>query len=498
MPFLNRNRLTLSLLLAGLVIGLVLSAGVNLQFQVRAEEEPKADPAPQERLPQDDLAAITALSNAFANVIEKANPAVVTITTETVVSARESPFFFPFEDFFGGHSPRGERRQSGLGSGVIVRASGIILTNNHVVAQADDIVVRLIDGREFKAEVKGTDELSDLAVLHIDADNLPSLPFADSDRTRVGEWVLAIGSPLQPEFAHTVTSGIVSAKGRTGVGLSTLEDFIQTDAAINPGNSGGALVNLRGELVGINTAIASRSGGNIGIGFAISANLAEKVMTDILERGGVQRGYLGIQMSEMSGALAEVYQAPTSEGVLVTEVVSNSPASEAGILPEDIVLAIDARKVRNMSELRTYIGARGPGQTVTLTVLRNGKSREFRVTLAAFPEANPIAGNSAPQDNRPAGIEQLGMEVRPLDGNLRRRLDLDEDLSGVLVSAVQPGSVVAQAGLRRGDVIEKINRNGVGSVEDLRNALSRLSAGDAVVFFVRRDGRRIPVDFNLP
>ncbi|HQV32859.1 MAG TPA: PDZ domain-containing protein, partial [Calditrichia bacterium] len=264
------------------------------------------------------------------------------------------------------------------------------------------------------------------------------------------------------------------------------------------GNSGGALVNLRGELVGINTAIASRSGGNIGIGFAISANLAEKVMTDILERGGVQRGYLGIQMSEMSGALAEVYQAPTSEGVLVTEVVSNSPASEAGILPEDIVLAIDARKVRNMSELRTYIGARGPGQTVTLTVLRNGKSREFRVTLAAFPEANPIAGNSAPQDNRPAGIEQLGMEVRPLDGNLRRRLDLDEDLSGVLVSAVQPGSVVAQAGLRRGDVIEKINRNGVGSVEDLRNALSRLSAGDAVVFFVRRDGRRIPVDFNLP
>lgn len=499
----NRKRLTgfsIVLVLAGIVMGLILASGLNWTGRLAADspDQPKEQGGTTQSSPGsaglDGQSILNALSNAFSDVAEKVTPSVVTISTETIIKGRSiSPYWFPFDDFFGQRMPEREFTQQGLGSGVIVRADGVILTNNHVVDKADNIVVKLMDGRQFKAEVKGTDSRTDLAVLKIEASNLPAIRIGNSDAVRVGEWVLAIGSPLQEEFAHTVTSGIVSAKGRSGVGLTQYEDFIQTDAAINPGNSGGALVNLKGELIGINTAIASRSGGNIGIGFAIPANLANKVMSDILSKGKVVRGWLGVQISNITPDIAKMYGLDnTSEGVFIREVVKNSPAEAAGLQAGDIVLEVSGKKVRNATELSTLIGSSDPRTTVNLKVLRDGKEREFKVQLAEFPEEEPqFAGGER------RSVESLGLQVENVTLELRRRYDLRSN-DGVVITSVAPTSLAARVGLQEGDVITRINRQNVRNIGEFNQVFANLKAGDPVVLYVLRGERRFIVNFNLP
>ncbi|MFQ5583023.1 MAG: DegQ family serine endoprotease, partial [Calditrichia bacterium] len=491
----QKNRLTaygLVLILAGIIIGLVLSLGFNLTNHTVAGSVPPAveNPAPESPAPvpqeDNDKSPLLALSNAFADVAENVNPSVVTISTKKVIKGGQMG---PFEDFFGGDEffrrffgapiPHGDYVQQGLGSGVIVREDGIILTNNHVVKGADDIFVRLIDGNEYKAEVKGTDSRTDLAVLKIKADHLKVLKIGDSDALRVGEWVLAIGSPLQPELAHTVTAGIVSAKGRSGLGLSAYQDYIQTDAAINPGNSGGPLVNLKGELVGINTAIASRTGGNIGIGFAIPSNLARKVMNDILEKGRVVRGWLGIGIQTMTPELAKNFNLEHPEGVIVTEVRDDGPAKKAGLQVEDIIIALNGRKIKNAVQLSTKIGSSSPGTVVELTVLRDGKEKNIKVELAEMPAEMEIA------QVQQKSVEELGFKVSNLTPALKRKYGID-DKKGVVVTGVEQGSVGFAAGLREGDLLLKVNRKEISSTSDFYKVIDKLEPGDSIALYIKR------------
>lgn len=497
----NKRRLAgFSILLVslGILIGIIVASGLGLPDNIKADpydspkiEEGVNEPAPSSTDPGGQ-SAIMALSDAFANVVEKMNPAVVTISTKTTIKGRQQ-YVFPFDEFFGRRSPQREYTQQGLGSGVIVREDGIILTNNHVVDGADDIIVRLLDEREFAAEIKGVDPRTDLAVLQIKSENLPAVKLGNSDQLRVGEWVLAIGSPLQKEFAHTVTAGIVSAKGRTLSGLNPIQDFIQTDAAINPGNSGGALVNLQGELIGINTAIASGSGGNIGIGFAIPSNLASKVMKDILEKGKVVRGWLGVSIADVTPEFAKMYNLKTDRGVLIREVVNDGPADKAGVEAGDIVVEISGRKVHNTTELSSLIGASEPGTSVALKILRDGNDKTINVLLEEFPEDEALLAQS-----RRSSVESLGIEVENITQDLQRKYELGGDDEGVVVSRVQSGSISDRVGLQEGDLIIRVNRQYVSSVSEFDTVVSELGSGDPVVLYIKRADRKFIREFVLP
>lgn len=498
----NKRRVTgFSILLVslGILIGIIVASGLGLPDNINADSPnspPRIEEGVNKQAPSSTepggQSAIMALSDAFANVVEKMNPAVVTISTKTTIKGRQQ-YFFPFDQFFGQRSPQREYTQQGLGSGVIVREDGIILTNNHVVDGADDIIVRLLDEREFEAEVKGVDPRTDLAVLRIKSENLPSVKLGNSDQLRVGEWVLAIGSPLQKEFAHTVTAGIVSAKGRTLSGLNPIQDFIQTDAAINPGNSGGALVNLQGELIGINTAIASRSGGNIGIGFAIPSNLAQKVMKDILEKGKVVRGWLGVSIADVTPEFAKMYNLKTDRGVLIREVVNDGPADKAGVEAGDIILEVSGKKVHNTTELSSLIGASEPGTTAQLKILRDGNNKTINVVLEEFPEDEALLAQS-----RRSSIESLGIEVENITEDLWRKHGLSSDDEGVVVSRVQSGSISDRVGLREGDLISRVNRQYVSNVSEFNKVVGELGSGDPVVLYIKRADRKFIREFVLP
>ncbi len=494
------------LVFAGIIMGIILANGFGVTDRVKADSPDKAQvEGSQNSVTADaNLNVANALSNAFADVAAKVNPAVVMISTETTVRQRLPQIPFPFQEFFGvprGEGNRGdgnnerEFKSQGLGSGVIVREDGVILTNNHVVHGADEIIVTLMDGRELKGKVKGTDPRSDLAVVLIDADNLPTVSLGNSDNLRVGDWVLAIGSPLSPEYNHTVTAGIVSATGRRVSGLNTgVQDFIQTDAAINPGNSGGALVNLSGELIGINTAIASRTGQNSGIGFAISSNLAKDVMQDILKNGKVSRGYLGVDIGPLSDEIAKMADLPNNDGVLIRAVRPNTAAEKAGVEPGDIVLKVNGKKVRTPAELSSLIGAKDPGDEVKMLINRDGKEKTIKVRLGEFPDQ--IAAVEGGRESR--NIEDLGLEVQNLNSNLRDRYGFSSKDKGVVVSAVQQNSLAARAGLKTGDLILKVNRTYVGNVQDFNAAIEKLEPGDAVLLQIKRDNRKMIVDFEMP
>ncbi len=487
----SKKGLGAMLLLGGIVIGLVLGAGMNWTNPLQAEP-PKSGNETTESGDTNSEAvnSLFAISNAFADVAARVNPSVVTISTQTTVDNIPNGFaeLFRFRD------PNGRRQQSGLGSGVILNENGIILTNNHVIAKADDIVVRLLDGREFDAEVKGTDPRTDLAVIQIDTgERLPTVEIGNSDVTRVGEWVLAIGSPLEAAFAHTVTSGIVSAKGRTGVGLTAYEDFIQTDAAINPGNSGGALVNLRGELIGINTAIASRSGGSIGIGFAIPSNLAEKVMTDILQRGKVVRGWLGVQIGNVSPGYARQNNLPTSEGVIISSVVVGGPADKAKLEAGDLVTAIDGKRIRNATELSTRVGASEPGTRISMSIIRDGDDRTLTVVLEEFPEDE----TSLSFDNS-FRFENLGFQIEALTPQLREEFDLLDRDRGGLVTSVRARGVAERHGLQVGDLVVRLNREDINSARQLADSISDLRPGDPVALLILRNNRKVFLTFDVP
>ena len=437
---------------------------------------------------------VDGVRTSYADIVSKTTPAVVQITA--VIKAREGDRAtnIPFEDLFPSpESPRGRERPSmGLGSGVIVKDDGTILTNHHVIDGADKITVEMNDGETFEAKVIGSDPPSDLAVLKIDRKDLPFLTLGDSDRVRIGDIVLAIGNPLG--IGQTVTSGIISAKSRRtglGDGSASFQDFLQTDAPINQGNSGGALVNVNGELIGINSQILSRSGGNIGIGFAIPSNMAKSVMEQLLENGQVRRGMLGVNIQNISSDLAEALGLKTTNGVVVSNVMKDSAAEKAGLKRGDIIRKIDGEEVEDDNFLRNKVAGTQPGSTVNLSVLRGESEQEIKVTLGEFKIGNEQAPeNKAPKqsDNGSVGNGRLGLSLQPLTPETAQRLDIPVEVRGLLITAVDPESAAAEKGLLKGDVVMEINREIVANLEQARAAI--LKSGDRpVLLLVSRRGQ---------
>ena len=434
-------------------------------------------------------------TDSYAPIVTKVAPAVVTVRSEHRVrtTQMQNPLTQDprFRDFFGDRFGEGrgpQPRQGGLGSGVIVNRDGFILTNHHVVDGADKVQVELKDRRTFDAAIVGSDPASDLAVLKIDANSLPVIPLGDSEGVNVGDIVLALGNPMG--VGQTVTMGIISAKGRaTGLGDGSFEDFLQTDAAINSGNSGGALVNTRGELVGINSQILSPSGGNIGIGFSIPVNMARAVMDALIKDGEVHRGRLGVTVQPMTSDLARSLQLEKIAGALVNDVQPDGPADRAGVQPGDVVIALNGDAVSDSNELRNKIAQLGPNARVDLTIVRNGQTQTATATLEALPSQSAAA---APARSR-AGEGTAGLAVEPLTPQRARQLGL-EGTGGLLVTAVDPDGPAADAGLRRGDVIQKVDGRVVVSATELRQSLT--SGTRPALVLVRRGEQNLFVSLE--
>jgi len=422
------------------------------------------------------------LSRAFASIVGRTGPSVVTINSSRTVRRTIPGFSSPF-DPWGMRRPRTEEYEArGLGSGVVFDEDGIVVTNNHVVENADEIEVVLSGGDTHPAELIGTDPETDIAVLRVDAQDLAAARLGDSDALEVGEWVLAIGSPFA--LSQTVTQGIVSYMGRTDLGLADYESYIQTSAAINPGNSGGALVNMSGELVGINTAIASRSGGSQGVGFAIPVNTVARVVDDLLEHGSVRRGWLGVVIQEVSPQLAGQFDAPEGT-VLVSQVTEGSPAEDAGLLRGDILLELGGEVVDGISRFRNSIAELDPGTEVELLVQRDGREMEVEVELGARPGAKVSAGSGGP-----AGPD-AGWRLEDLDEDALAELGAP---GGALVAGVASGGPAEEAGILPGDVILEVNRSPVDSPASVRRLLA---SGAENLLLVLRDGNTLYLVLQL-
>ncbi len=405
----------------------------------------------------------------LAPLVEKASPAVVNIRVSQQVS-RDSQLADEWLRRFYGlpEAPRGSREVASAGSGVIVDAKrGFILTNHHVVENADKIQISLLDGEILEAEIIGSDAATDIALLKVEADGLVEMPIGDSDKVRVGDFVLAIGNPFG--LSHTVTSGIVSALGRT-ISREGYEDFIQTDASINPGNSGGALVNMRGELVGINSAIISRSGGNVGIGFAVPTEIASSIMRQILDFGEVRRGLLGVTISGIDPEVAEALNATVDSGALITMIEPGSAAEDAGLRVDDIIVAVNEKKISDASELRNAIGLKGSGESINISYIRDGKTRNVNATLGEQKAA-----------------QSSGTEIHPGLAGATFASSTAADSGGIEVTEVAEGSPAAQRGLRAGDIITALNRRVVHNLQQL----TELAANNRILFLTVKRGDRV-------
>lgn len=432
--------------------------------------------------------AAVPLTGSFAPVVKAALPAVVSISSSrTVKSEDAAPLFNDpfFRQFFGPQAPNGKpraQREQGLGSGVIIGADGLILTNNHVIADASEVKVSLGDKRELNARVIGADPQTDIAVIKVDAKDLPTLPWADSANVEVGDLTLAIGNPFG--VGKTVTMGIVSATGRGNLGIEDYEDFIQTDAAINPGNSGGALINTRGELIGINTAIlADGTRGNQGVGFAVPSNLAQHVMQQILKQGKVTRGYLGVQIQEVTPALAKAFQLREPGGALVGDVTADSPAAQAGLSKGDVIMSVNGQNVGDSRSLRLRISQMAPGTEVRLTLLRNGNTRDVTVKLGELPGTAVRANWEGKEENILAGVT-----VDDLTPQIARQMNLPASVRGALVVEVQDGTAADTAGLQRGDVIQEVNRQSISNAAEFARAVKQAGT-QPLLLLVNRQGR---------
>jgi serine protease Do len=420
----------------------------------------------------------------FAGIVKKLKPAVVNISTTSVV--HDTGLFSPsphegqdpFEEFFRrffGDIPQREFRQRGLGSGFIISEDGYIITNNHVIEKAEDIQVILEDGEKYKTKVVGTDPKTDLALLKIaPKGKLSKVVFGDSDKLRIGDWVLAIGNSFG--LGHTVTAGIVSAKGRI-LGLGDYDDFIQTDASINPGNSGGPLFNLNGEVVGVTSAILARAHG---IGFAIPINLARDVIGQLKGSGKVIRGWLGVQVQDITPEIAETMKLPEVKGALVSDVPSGSPADKAGIKRGDVILEFNGHKINETEELPRVVAVTPPGTEVKIKALRGGSEKDFSVKLGVLPSKD-----SSTEEGRNSETK-LGLTVEKLTPEIANRLGVEED-GGVIVTKVDSGSLADEAGFQGGDVILEINRKRIKNLEDYRNMANSLKEGQTALFLVKRE-----------
>jgi len=444
--------------------------------------------------PEKAIASLEQTSKAFTSVAKKAIPAVVFIQTERKVSSGATPgmsnqFGDPF-GFFGDEffkrqpQPPREYRQRGQGSGFIFNEDGLILTNHHVVRDADKITVRLHDGREFEATTIGSDEKTDIAVIQIDGKNLPMVGLGDSDEIEIGEWVVAVGNPFG--LAETITAGIVSAKSRNNVGLADYEDFIQTDAAINPGNSGGPLLNLRGEVIGINTAIATNNGGYMGVGFAIPVNMVQFIKDQLLESGKVTRGQMGVLIQEINQQLAESFKLESTKGALVAEVTPDSPAEKAGLKSGDVIRRINGKEVVNIGELRNHISMLAPETKVSLDVIRDGKEKNISVTIG-------VMSDEPAQVKAESLSENLGLMVQEITDEVMRFYQLDSK-EGLIVTQVKPGSSAVEAGIKPGVVILSVNQERVNSLTDFNRALGKSQESKRVLMLIKeREGTRFAV-----
>lgn len=439
----------------------------------------------------------------FADIAQKDSPAVVNISTEKVVKGRDRmrEFFGPmpfgppggphdqFKDFFEkffGEIPK-DFRQRSLGSGFIIDPKGLMITNNHVIEGADKIKVKLSGGKEYEAEVKGRDPKTDLALLQIKGSGpFPHLTLGDSDAIRVGDWVVAVGNPFG--LGHTVTQGIISAKGRV-IGAGPYDNFLQTDAAINPGNSGGPLLNLKGEVVGINTAIVATGQG---IGFAIPSNLAKGIIPQLEEKGKVTRGMLGVQVQVVTPELAKSFGLPEAKGALVAEVNPGTPADKAGIKRGDIIIDYNGTPIKHMNELPRLVAATQPGAKVTVTVLREGKEKTFSLTVTELKEERQAASPGEADEDT-----SVGLGVENLTPEMARRFGLKETQGAVVVRVV-PGSAAADAGLRPGDVILELNGQAVRSANDFQALLKKMSEGAFARLLIKRSGHTLYITLEIP
>jgi len=432
-------------------------------------------------------------SDQFADIAEKANPTVVTILTEKKVDLSRLHGQLPQDnDFFKFFAPRMPRQReyksTALGSGVIVNSrKGYVITNNHVVDDMDEITVRLLDKTEYKATVVGRDPKSDLAVLQIDARGLTDLDFGNSDKLRVGEWVIAVGSPFSANLSHTVTAGIVSAKGRGNIIQGDVyEDFIQTDAAINPGNSGGALLNSAGDLIGINTAIYTNSfdRSNKGVGFAIPSNMVKRVMADLIEHGKVLRSWIGVQIQPLDNASASAMGLKSPDGALVSDVVKDGPAKKAGLKTGDVIIEFNHVQVKNVDHLRNTVSASKPNKRYDLIVIRDSRKKTLKVTLEEMPGDDALATVSQP----PAQTNELGIQVSSLSQSVIREYDISKGEEGVIVIAVVEGSIAAEAGIRIGDLITRVGTKKCNSPRGFAALIKETQKKNMIMLHMKRDG----------
>ena len=477
----RKARLSVHGLLALLLLCLTLVAGESM-----AKAEPDVD-----------TAILDKSSKAFVNVVKKAKPAVVHIKVEKTSKAAypgsgqvpEEMFNHPFfEQFFGpqfrGRQPRQQQefKQRGQGSGFIISEKGLILTNNHVVEDADVIKVILSDNREFVAKIVGTDPQTDVALLKIDDPaNLPVLPLGDSSALEVGEWVIAIGNPFG--LSQTVTVGVVSATGRSSVGINEYENFIQTDAAINPGNSGGPLINGRGEAVGINTALFSRTGGYMGIGFAIPINMAKSIEDQLQKNGKVTRGWLGVVIQNVDKNLAESFGLKKAEGILVSEVTKDSPASGAGLQRDDIILRLNDTPLTDASDLRNRVALLPSGSKATLDIIRDGREKKVQVTIGEQPSSFSSAATGKALKEKET-LDKYGLTLQELTPELAEKFEY-KSKSGLIISDVQPGTPADFAGLKPGYLVEEIDKVKVQSLGDLKKALGQGGKSGKLLLRVR-------------
>ncbi len=460
-----------------LVLAILLAAGFSTAGFASAKEK---------AVSRESAQLLGKLSDALAEVADVARPAVVNISTTSIVTMEENPFGDMFNDpffrrFFGDQFDHGQKRKyksSALGSGVIVSENGYILTNNHVVKGAEEIKVILYDKREFKGKVVGTDPRTDLAVIKINAKGLPTIKVGESGKLKTGDIVLAIGNPFG--LNQTITMGIVSAVGRSNIGLADFEDFIQTDAPINPGNSGGALVNTNGELVGINTAIFSTSGGYMGIGFAIPSDMAKTVMDSIIKHGRVIRGWMGVSIQNLTPELAKSLGIKETEGALIAGVEKGSPADKAGLKRGDLIVELAGKKVTDSTGLRNMVSATAPGTKIECKIIREGKEQTITMTLGEFKETKVV--KKTEYNNVLKGVT-----VQELTPSLRDKLDLPENLNGVVITGISSDSP-AQGILQPNDVIQEVNRHAIQNAQDYDQAVSKIGENDTVLLLIYRNG----------
>jgi serine protease Do len=473
---------------AGVVIGFTLASDLGWLRVGEAQNQMKA----AERVP------ILGTAPNFVEVSKAVTPAVVNISTTRVVKNEENsgpgnpffedPFFRRFfgDDFYRQFETPRQRKEQSLGSGVIVDG-GYIVTNNHVIAKADEIKVVLSDKREFKGTLVGTDPKTDLAVIKIGASNLPTIPWGDSTTLEVGEYVLAVGNPFG--LNQTITMGIVSAVGRANVGIADYEDFIQTDAAINPGNSGGALVNVKGELVGINTAIFTRSGGYMGIGFAVPSQMVKAVIDSLVSKGKVVRGWLGVTIQEVSPELAKQFGLKNARGALVSDILEGSPADKAGITRGDVIIEVDRKPVENAVQLRNLVAGLAVGAKVNVKAIRDKKEKSFDVAIGEQPKDLARGGPPSPEEGGSGAL--AGLSVHDVSPEFAQRFGLPDDEEGVVVTRVESGSLADDAGVQRGDLIMEINRQAVRNTRDFNRIAEDIGKDESILLLVNRQGQTL-------